>query len=200
MNCVFLAFMVSVSISVFVQDMMGVAVAGDSKEKVVFSVENIIATGSEGEISTKIYPGYTMSFDVAIVSGFSQKQESIFFEYSIIDQDDKVVYSIAEETQIPGGNVFTKKMTLPGNLEPGTYKLRIKSTVEDQSMIQEQFFEVQQSPVVTLEKNTKYFLASFFEESNGLFLGGLITGFLIVIFSAIFFVMHKRNQTKYHSN
>ncbi|MEA2007152.1 MAG: hypothetical protein U9O20_03275 [Patescibacteria group bacterium] len=158
----------------------------------------VVEKGTESPVSTKIYPGYTMSFDVAIVSGFADEQEPVMFEYSVIDDNDEMIYSIGEQRKIGKENVFTKRMTLPSDIEPGTYKLRIKSVIDEQSMTQEQFFEIEQSPVVTIKESGKYVLVTLVTE-NSWFFGGMIVSFLIIFFFVGVFVVHKKNQVRSHT-
>lgn len=172
-----------------------------AKEKVAIniSIENIIVeVAQNNELSTKIYPGYTMSFDVAVVSAHTSGQESPIFVYSIFDQDNRLVHKVAEERELALGNVFTKKITLPKDIKPGSYKLNIEAIVGEQTIVQQQMFEVEESPVLALKNTTKSLLANLLEQTRWWFVMVIIIA-LIILGTGIV-MLHNKHHTKPYSN
>ena len=156
-----------------------------------------IASMDHGQLETKVYPGYNMSFDVAVISGFSEPQKPVMFEYSVINDEGQIVYQITEQRQIEGENVFTKKMMLPRNIEPGMYRLRIISTAQGKEIVREQHFEIEPSPIIKMKESNQAVLAGLFGQDSWL-LGIMV---IIVLVTAIIIgiaVLRKKTRTKAH--
>lgn len=157
------------------------------------SIENIIVEVAQNdELNTRIYPGYTMSFDVAVVSAHTSGQAPPIFVYSILDQDDKLVHKVAEEREMIQDNVFTKKITLPREIKPGIYKLNIEAIVGEQTIIQQQTFEVEESPVLALKNTTKSLLAGLLEQTRWWFVTVIVVA--LIVLGAGVAMSHKKHH------
>jgi hypothetical protein len=158
----------------------------------MFEISNLsfVSDGQVSELSTKIYPGYTISFDVAVVSSNAGQQ---IFVYTILDKQWNEVLCFSEERKATGENVFTKKIALPQDLPLGEYKLRVEAIVGDSSTIQEQYFYVEESPVVNLQANIKHKSAALLGRASL-----MITGSIFIFTLALLFVIikHQKNSVK----
>jgi hypothetical protein len=148
---------------------------------------NLTSDGQNSALITKIYPGYTMSFDVAVVSSMNEKQP--IFVYSILDTKGEEVYHFSEQRNVGNGNVFTKKVTLPDDLPLGKYKLRVEAIVGDTSTIQEQNFYVEESPIAGLQSNMKQKSVSLISK-----IGLILTCLFFVLTLITFFVVIRHQK------
>lgn len=158
----------------------------------------IIEIVQGGELSTNIYPGYTMSFEVAVISAHTSEQNPPIFVYSIFDQNDNLVHKVAEEKKVTQGNVFTKKITLPRNIKPGIYKLNIEAIVGEEIIIQQQSFEVEESPVLALKNTTRSLLTSPLEQTRGWFMAMIVIALIALMVGTV--MLYKKHHVEPHSD
>ena len=164
----------------------------DEKTSSFFKISKLVSSSQDTSLSTKIYPGYTVSFDVAVVS--SSNVENPTFIYSILNGQGEEVHHSSEQEDVSGKNVFTKKITLPQDLPLGKYKLRVEAIVGDSKTIQEQYFHVEESPMANFQSNIK-------EKSTLLVArAGLVIIFFVFIVSLIVFLIvikRQKHSTKF---
>lgn len=157
------------------------------------SISNLVVVDGQGSaIETKVYPGYTMSFDVAVVSSYAEG-EPVKFEYAIIDQHGKTVYLISEERKLSGEDVFTKKVALPRSIQEGDYRLKITSNAGGKEVVQQLPFEIVRSPITQVKEKNQATLISLFGPNSWLLGVVLIVVALALIISGII-LLHKRKR------
>jgi len=139
-------------------------------------------------LSTQVYPGYTMTFDVVANSPEDPNPNQVpIFLYTILDEQEEEVFRTAEERIIAGETKFSKKITLPRDLDPGRYKLRIESKIGNNKYTEERYFEVEQSPVLALGSNFAKMISNLVSG-----IGWIVIVFILIFLSLVIFAIVER--------
>lgn len=100
------------------------------------------------------YPGKELSFDVSItVSGNFSPQENVL-KYWVIDEDRQVVFEGSDKVFISGDSKINEKLTLPGLIKPGRYRIVAGLTHQGALITGEDDFIVKEVPLVSLGGGT----------------------------------------------
>jgi len=165
--------------------------------ELALQISEINAVTVQGtELSTQVYPGYTMTFEVTVAAlkGIEPGQPPVFV-YSILDADEEEIYRDSEERKVSEGELFSKKITLPRELEPGKYKLRIEAIAGGYSVSEERYFYVQDNPIIALKSNMVGFISSFISDLGWIVMVLLLILLILIIFAIVEWRIHHRDDS-----
>lgn len=147
------------------------------------------------DLGTQVYPGYAMSFEVTVASfkGADSGRKPIFV-YSILDSNGEEVYRVAEERDVAQGQVFSKKIVLPSDLEPGKYKLRIEAIVGEFSVSEERYFQVEESPIISFKSNVIDLATGLFSDLGWIVIIAILILLILIILAIVEWRIHQSRE------
>lgn len=170
-------------------------IAADEEGQQLSVVAVSQADTEKSALSTQVYPGYTMTFDIVATSRDEIKTDQVpIFIYTIFDSNGKEILRVSEERIIQGRTEFSKRITLPRELEEGRYKLRIESFVDGQNYTEERYFLVQTSPIIALKGDLTNGISGFVSGLGWIAIILVLVVFALGIFAIIEYKIHHRGR------
>ena len=146
------------------------------------------------DLSVQAYPGSTMKFEITVESFEESESGQIpIFNYSVLNSQGEEVYRDSEERTVQGGDVLSKEIILPQNLEPGRYKLRIEAVFDGFSVSKERHFYVKDKPVIAFQENFVGVISNFISSLGWMILALLLVLLILIIFAIVEYKIHHHD-------